>query len=306
VNINKAQKNKVIFLGKSPLHKVISGDVELANEILHLKNEQDVIDKLIENRNYSVLIINKEDNDYPINKLLKILNNKSDQYLPVIVLSNMVDDQIMKNYIDNGVHYILKTPCNLEIFQSFMKRALKDHEKYSYYISKYENKTIQLITHSASFRIQNLKEAHELADWLASICERESCVVGFIELLVNAIEHGNLNIGYNEKSIHLKKGGYLNYIINRLEESDYKDKFVDVKIEKSDETLNVTIKDQGAGFDYTKYLEVDKKRMFDAHGRGIVMATKLYLDKVEYKGNGNEVYIEAKLRKPIKKALTKN
>ena len=55
------------------------------------------------------------------------------------------------------------------------------------------------------------------------------------------------------------------------------------------------IKDEGKGFAWQDYLEMDPNRAFDTHGRGIAMARMLSLDSVEYRGSGNEVVATIKL-----------
>ncbi len=47
-----------------------------------------------------------------------------------------------------------------------------------------------------------------------------------------------------------------------------------------------SIRDQGSGFDPEQYLEIDPKRVFDAHGRGIAMARLLSFDDLSYEDGG--------------------
>ncbi len=49
------------------------------------------------------------------------------------------------------------------------------------------------------------------------------------------------------------------------------------------------IRDEGDGFDFGSYLQVDPQRAFDTHGRGIAMASRLSFSHIEYRGGGNEV-----------------
>ena len=47
---------------------------------------------------------------------------------------------------------------------------------------------------------------------MASIClghARDDIVVGFNEILINAIEHGNLGITYEQKTDMMKEGDYM-------------------------------------------------------------------------------------------------
>jgi len=55
--------------------------------------------------------------------------------------------------------------------------------------------------------------------------------------------------------------------------------------------MKVHIKDEGAGFDFSKYLDFDPERAFDLHGRGIAIANKDIFEKLQYIGRGNEVMV---------------
>jgi hypothetical protein len=57
----------------------------------------------------------------------------------------------------------------------------------------------------------------------------------------------------------------------------------------------VCIKDQGDGFDFEKYLDMDPARAFDTHGRGIAMSRMLSFDSLDYRGCGNEVEVTVKV-----------
>lgn len=61
--------------------------------------------------------------------------------------------------------------------------------------------------------------------------------------------------------------------------------------------LALTIQDQGAGFDWLKYLDFDPKRAFDTHGRGIATSRMMSFDSLEYRGNDNTVVV--KVGKPV-------
>jgi len=90
---------------------------------------------------------------------------------------------------------------------------------------------------------------------------------------LNAIEHGNLAISYEEKGKLLAKRQHAKELKRRLSLPEYRDRFVEVRIERVLGTLIVRITDQGLGFDFERYMTLDKKRLFDSHGRGVLMAS---------------------------------
>ena len=231
-------------------------------------------------------------------RLLK--RNLSWNYIPTIVITNDINEKNLVESMNAGAFYYLEKPFGEEVFSSVINKALKDYTTYVFYLSKAQNVHISRLVTNGSFSFKTFKEGYEVADWLASLCagkSRDDIVVGFIELLINAIEHGNLDVGYEEKTNLMKKGNYLDCLVERLELPEYKDRSVKVDFEKSAEELKVTIVDQGKGFYYKKYLVMDKKRMFHSHGKGIIMASNLYFDQLEYNESGNAVTVRVCLNK---------
>ncbi len=68
-----------------------------------------------------------------------------------------------------------------------------------------------------------------------------------------------------------------------------KDKKVLVHFERSDDDITLTITDDGDGFDWQHYMEIDPDRATHSHGRGIALSKMMSFDSIEYRGTGNEV-----------------
>jgi len=144
-----------------------------------------------------------------------------------------------------------------------------------------------------TFRFQTLDQARVLASTLAGgTPEPERVVTGLSELFVNAVEHGNLAIDYDTKSELQESGGWLDEINRRLELPEYSDRYATVEVEMRDESIGWKITDEGAGFDWQKYVELDPERAFDSHGRGIVMSKLMSFDRLHYEGPGNVAVAE--------------
>ena len=116
-----------------------------------------------------------------------------------------------------------------------------------------------------------------------------SCSAGLFELMVNAIEHGNLGITYRDTSRFLEEGIHRAEIDRRLGLPENRNKHATVELRRDGERLELRILDCGPGFDYRKYLTVDPRRLFDAHGRGILLAGNVF--DLEYIDPGNEVRV---------------
>ena len=70
--------------------------------------------------------------------------------------------------------------------------------------------------------------------------------------------------------------------------------FIELEFQVAADTVQIRIRDQGAGFDWTPYMDFDPDRAFDPHGRGIAVARLSSFDDLEYIGVGNEVVATVK------------
>jgi len=125
--------------------------------------------------------------------------------------------------------------------------------------------------------------------------EPKRVVIGLSELLVNAVEHGNLGITYEEKTRLREEGRWEAEVELRLADPAHADKQVRVHFWRESEQICVRIEDQGQGFEWQKYVDMDPERAFDTHGRGIAMSRLISFDSIEYKGAGNRVEVSVRI-----------
>ena len=142
---------------------------------------------------------------------------------------------------------------------------------------------------SARFQIRTLEEADKLSAMLASQYPTpERVLTGIWELLSNAVEHGNLEIEFGEKSRFIESCCYTQEIARRMEFPRFASRVVSVKFRRTTKSIRMRVCDQGPGFDFLRY--VDAAQLPDGpNGRGILIATKFSFDKVVYRGRGNVV-----------------
>lgn len=119
---------------------------------------------------------------------------------------------------------------------------------------------------------------------------------GLYEMIVNAIEHGNLGITYEEKSKALEANRLSELMEQRKREPERINHRVMITCELDPEGLRCTIRDQGQGFKHNVYSDIeDPASLFEQigtslHGRGIVL-TRLQFDEMTFNDLGNEVCI---------------
>ncbi len=221
----------------------------------------------------------------------KIKQHPEMKYTPVIMQTARANKQDILRGMVGGAYYYLTKPYNQETLCSIVKAALEDNQRFKQ-LKKILLQSDQspILKTSAEFELRNLNEAEQLASTLAShYPEPERVLSGISELLINAIEHGNLNISYTEKSDLKKNGQWRNEIEHRLRQDEFKNKSAKVKYSKNKNSISITVTDQGMGFDWKKYMEFSPDRAFDCNGRGIAMSNALSFDQLLYNDCGNEV-----------------
>src|SRR4051812_46913 len=211
--------------------------------------------------------------------------------LPVIFQSALVSREEVIEGIRAGAYYYLTKPYDSEMLLSVVRTAASDRAAAKDLQNRVRRgmQVLQLLD-EAHFSYQTIEEARGLAAVLANACpDAESTVIGLTELMVNAVEHGNLGITYDEKSALLEEGSWAAEVSRRLTLPENRAKRVGVRFDRGDDELRFTICDRGLGFEWTRYLDIDPRRAFDRHGRGILMARHVSFSAIEFRGCGNEV-----------------
>ena len=223
--------------------------------------------------------------------LAKIKADEDLSAIPVIMQTAADSQDEIVEGIKAGVFYYMTKPIEPALLLSITAAAVQDYTRYRRLRRDVEQKTHAMtLMETSRFRFQTLKQGMDLAGVLAAACPQpRRRVTGLSELLVNAVEHGNLEITYEEKSGLIAERRFEDEIESRLADPRFKDRHVEVVFERHADRIDIDISDQGPGFDWQEYLDIDPIRVFDTHGRGIALAKSLSFDRLEYHGRGNRV-----------------
>lgn len=223
--------------------------------------------------------------------LRKIKGHTGLRDIPVVMETAVDDAESIREGLAAGAYYYLTKPLQPKLLLAVVNAALAQHRQAAELgkAVREANNALSYIE-SGTFRYRTLAGARELASSLAHCYpDPQRVVTGLQELLVNAVEHGNLGISYAEKTRLILDGLWADEIERRLVQPEYRDRTVTVILSKDTENITLTIRDQGAGFYWQKYLKFDPERALDPNGRGIAMARMMSFDTLEYQGNGNTV-----------------
>ncbi|MBK8010010.1 MAG: response regulator [Deltaproteobacteria bacterium] len=218
--------------------------------------------------------------------------------VPVILQTALAGKASIVEGIAAGAFYYLTKPFEPEVLLSLVRAAIDRRAELHEILEQIEDRGAGLrFMTQARFSIRTIDDARFLAPTLAgAFPDPDRVALGLLELLLNAVEHGNLEIGYQEKTRLTHRDDLDREIARRLEDPRFGARRVDVELDRSASDVTVVIRDEGPGFDPAPYVDLDPLRAFDAHGRGIMMARALSFDRLDYRGRGNEVV--ASVRQP--------
>ncbi|MBK9575908.1 MAG: ATP-binding protein [Fibrobacteres bacterium] len=123
---------------------------------------------------------------------------------------------------------------------------------------------------------------------------RTSVSLGLVELLTNAIEHGNLGISFDEKRDALRGSVFYDLARERSRKSPWKDRVVRARcvVDPAAGVVRYHIEDEGDGFDWRNLPDPFHQNNIGArHGRGILMARHAF-QRLCYNDKGNQVLLE--------------
>ena len=211
--------------------------------------------------------------------------------IPVIVQTISDSSSEIAAAIRAGVFYYLIKPYDGALLRSVVRAAEETTGRLRSLQGDLRSRSDAIgLLRDGRFRFRTPQEAQNLAITLSSVAATaHSLTFGLSEILVNAVEHGNLGIGFEAKG-RLKASGMLAREIEaRLASAEHRDKYATVHVERSDCRVIFTVTDMGTGFDFNRYLSVDASQSNATHGRGIALARMVGFDQLTYVGNGNRV-----------------
>jgi len=213
------------------------------------------------------------------------------QDIPVIMQTAASSDEHVIEGMRAGAFHYLTKPYKKNLVLSITKAAIEDFQRYKKLKEEAARTSLAInLVDDAQFSFNTIDEAQSLAAFLSSACPKPAAVViGLSELLVNAVEHGNLEFSYKEKSVLIQENRWHEEVKLRLAAEENRRKRVIVVFKKTPGAIVFRIKDEGKGFDWRPYMTINVARAFDTHGRGIALATMLSFNHIEFLGIGNEV-----------------
>lgn len=213
------------------------------------------------------------------------------RHLPVILQTAAAGREQVLEGLRSGAYYYLTKPFERDMLLSVVRGALEQSaRRQDLLIDIVASKAAMEGLQQACFEFRTPAQVRAIAALLAKVAPvPEMAVIGLSELMLNAVEHGNLEISYEEKSALLQEGRWEQEIAARLADPRRGSRRAQVSVTRKADEIVFEIEDEGAGFDWSRFLELSAERAFDSHGRGISMARSLSFSALQYQGCGNRV-----------------
>jgi DNA-binding response OmpR family regulator len=215
-----------------------------------------------------------------------------------IVMSGYSGVEDVVTALRNGAVDFFQKPFKMERVLECLRRTFNRlnveysrQEAASYMVS--ESRIFKIGNDFSAASQVSLDMTRNLADRdLADEATAESIRVALNEMIINSIEHGNLEVSYEQKNELIDDlENYNHFLQERSQQPEYRGRMVEIENHTTHDTIKYVVRDQGHGFDHTNLPDpTHPENLLTCHGRGILMAT-IYMDEVTYNAKGNEVHL---------------
>jgi CRP-like cAMP-binding protein len=206
------------------------------------------------------------------------------------------EDKILEKYKSANILAILDTYQ----IQSHIRKTIQIIEQNYQIIFQREFNQSLLDEVSGSFTIDNDIMAISVYAGMGAMLLSQRGFIGpakkmplqlaLSELIVNAVEHGNCGITYDEKTAAMDEGiSVVELVAEKCKDPAIRAKRVEFLWNIGRESTSFVIRDEGKGFDVRAHLKkISAQDSLSLHGRGIKMAS-MYATELRYNDTGNQV-----------------
>lgn len=215
----------------------------------------------------------------------------------VIIISGQSNPENVIEALERHADNFLAKPFSIAKLSQILKKYEKLISENVIY-NEFEHQVV-----SNNFVIEARSDIHhidKLVVFLLKQCgtlisqeDRHNLKLGLYELIVNAVEHGNFEITYEEKTAalnDLEGKGIMD--LYRVKSSDpvLGRRKVIIEFIMDSDRFEWKITDEGPGFDWKNVKNPLTEGRFEMHGRGIYLSGFIF-DLLEYIGKGNSVKV---------------
>lgn len=267
----------------SPTEHTIFSAVNGQEALIFLEQHSHVIDLILMDREMPIMD--------GLTTVKEIKANPKIRNTPIVMVTGADTTDEMRQGLEAGVFYYLTKPVDEKILHSVLSAALRESQQQKTLESELgKHRTSFNLIESCRFQFSTMEQAKSLSAFIANCFpDPKRGLLGIGELLINAVEHGTLGIGYETKTALINNGAWQQEVLKRQSLPENTDKHVTAIIAKKEDGVYMSVEDMGEGFNWQQYLNIDPARAGDNHGRGIAQARMTSFDKLTFNEKGNKV-----------------
>jgi CheY-like chemotaxis protein len=228
-----------------------------------------------------------------------------DGHVPITVITGHGNEAMLLDALRVGVTDFVRKPVRAEDLGAALRRM---HQAIDI-ARRLEQKipaSARPLEQSWVFEVDNnLAEVPEFVEYFVGTCaygaelrRATELSLALRELLINAIEHGNLEVSSADKARAVETGSLSELLEQRLQKPGLSARRTTIKARRRHYRIEVEVRDAGKGFDWTVLPDpTDPANLLREHGRGVLLA-RVSVDELIYKGRGNSVSFSKLLRAP--------
>jgi DNA-binding response OmpR family regulator len=228
--------------------------------------------------------------------LIQVRKQARTASIPVILQTVASSPQEMQEGIEAGAFYYITKPYDNTTLLAVVRSAVDEYKQNRQFLSFITADRILLsgieLLETGRFRFSTLTEAKAVVWMISQLTEETAMATACLtELLVNAIEHGNLGIDSAGKKELLQAHNWEEEINRRLSLPQNAQKRVQVEFNVINDEVIVKIQDQGQGFDWLPWLQQEGGIENRVQGRGIIIARTMSSHTLTYEDGGRRAIV---------------
>ena len=196
---------------------------------------------------------------------------------------NLFQKPLTMRELVKSVFHLVETHRDYRLAQAGLKGLVQEHRHFSFRSDEVDIPSV--VKHLTDRLVPMGFATSNNVDVLA---------MAFHEALVNALEHGNLELDSNMKGDLLReKDPYQEHLEQRLTDPVFAARRVEVIVDCTPERFEVSVRDEGPGFDVAEALRTPEETLTRQCGRGLPLI-RMIMDEVRFNSTGNQIWMVLK------------
>jgi DNA-binding response OmpR family regulator len=268
----------------------------LGYQVSHLREELDVLGTFDAQSGTVAAVILDWRSDEPKDRGFAeaLAYQSSHTGLPVLTLAAGSRVEDIQLALEAGLSKLVTAPCQLGDLKTALDALAKRRRVSREAGDGLGFSDCMALMETCKFRFRTPEDVEQLVPLIARIFPNpERAAPGIFELMRNAIEHGNLEIGFDRKAAWVAAGIYQQELRKRLDMMPYAGRWAEVSINRRTDGVMIVIMDQGCGFCWQDLIANEGAAAQDVAAEpechGLAKAKRECFDALRFNQFGNQV-----------------